>query len=586
MKAAYGIDLGTTHSAIARASEAGIEDLPIAQLAAKGALDKPTLLPSFLVLGHASEPPFALPWDETRTFAVGEYARGRGADVPERVIFSAKSWLSHAGIDRRGPVLPIGAPEDVEKISPVEASFRYLEHMSEALRHAGASLDGAEVVLTVPASFDAAARELTVEAALAAGLDEVTLLEEPQAALYAWLARRGDAWRKELKVADVVLVVDVGGGTTDFSAMVVGERDGSLELERIAVGEHILLGGDNMDLYLAYLAEEKLETELSERDRTALVFACRAAKERLLGDNPPETMPIAVGKKGAKLVGNVLRTELTRAEIEQVILEGFFPKTALDAPLSQTVPTALRTMGLPYAREPGITKHLAQFLRAQKSAQGLECAILAPTKVLFNGGVLKPKELRARIMDTLNAWLIEAGAPKATELDGADYDLAVARGAAAYALAKQGRGIRIRGGTAQAYYVGVESSAMAIPGREPPLDLLCVAPFAMEEGTSCDVSAGLGLIVGEEAQFRFFRSSTRREDHAGSRLARKVAKDAEELEAIRVTLESPVRDKGMLVPVSVRAELTEVGVLKLYVVPDAPKTKDERWEVALSVRSG
>src|SRR6185295_13544442 len=292
-----GIDLGTTHTALSFAElaveGARAEVAPIPQLVAAGTVEARPLLPSFLYLAHESEGAQALPWDASRTFAVGEHARARGADAPARLVSSAKSWLSHAGVDRRGPTLPLGAPEDVEKISPVEASWRYLEHLGEAWDERFAKDDPElafakqEVVLTVPASFDAAARDLTVEAAVAAGVEDVTLLEEPQAALYAWIDGHGDAWRKEIKVGDVILVVDVGGGTTDFSAIAALEKDGSLELTRIAVGDHILLGGDNMDLALSHVVRQKVEAEGKEVDRwqmSALTHACRVAKERLLGD--------------------------------------------------------------------------------------------------------------------------------------------------------------------------------------------------------------------------------------------------------------------------------------------------------------
>jgi molecular chaperone DnaK (HSP70) len=305
-----GIDLGTTHSALAFAPEEGASApsvLSVPQLVAQGAVEGRPLLPSCLYFAHESEGAQALPWDPSRRFVVGEYARTRGLDAPARLVSSAKSWLVHPSVDRRAPLLPLGAPEDIEKISPVEASWRYLEHLVEAWDAAVAqgdpelSLARQDVVLTVPASFDAAARELTVEAAIAAGLEHVTLLEEPQAALYAWLAARGDAWRKEVRVGDVILVVDVGGGTTDFSAIAAVERDGALELERIAVGDHILLGGDNMDLALAHVVRAKVEaggTTLDRWQMTALTHAARAAKERLLGDPTITSAPIAIAGRG------------------------------------------------------------------------------------------------------------------------------------------------------------------------------------------------------------------------------------------------------------------------------------------------
>ena len=260
-----GIDLGTTHSVLSlidsESAEPDLELLSVPQLATPTTLDEKPLLPSFVYLAHEAEGKLALPWDAERAFAVGELARRRGEDSPGRVVMSAKSWLSHVGVDRRSPLLPAGhAQEDVEKISPVEASFRVLEHLGEALAHVR-QIDAAnaDVVLTVPASFDATARELTVEAALAAGLDDVTLLEEPQAAVYAWTHARGESWRSELRPGDVLLVVDVGGGTTDFSAILASDVEGNLELTRVAVGDHVLLGGDNMDLLLAHVVTEKLE---------------------------------------------------------------------------------------------------------------------------------------------------------------------------------------------------------------------------------------------------------------------------------------------------------------------------------------
>ena len=260
-KYVVGIDLGTTHTALAYAEIPTSEDaktqpakmLAIPQLVAHGTIDARELLPSFFYVAHESDGPQVLPWDDQRKYAVGEHARARGVDAPARVISSAKSWLCHPSVDRRSAILPPGAPEDVERISPVEASWRYLEHLVEAWDYVVAkgdpelALTKQAVVLTVPASFDAAARELTTEAAYAAGFEDLTLLEEPQAAFYAWLADKGEAWRKDVQAGDVVLVVDVGGGTSDFSVIAAVDKGGELTLERVAVGDHILLGGDNME---------------------------------------------------------------------------------------------------------------------------------------------------------------------------------------------------------------------------------------------------------------------------------------------------------------------------------------------------
>jgi hypothetical protein len=612
-----GIDLGTTHSALAYApieegeSSAPVEVLPAPQLVAPGVIEARALLPSFLYLAHASEGPQALPWDAERRFVVGEYARTRGVDAPARLVSSAKSWLSHAGVDRRAAILPLGAPEDVEKISPVEASWRLLEHLTEAWDTRFAAADPAlalaqqEVILTVPASFDAAARDLTVEAATAAGFENLTLLEEPQAALYAWTLARGDRWRKEVKLGDVILVLDVGGGTTDFSAIAVLEQEGALELVRVAVGDHILLGGDNMDLALAHVVRQKLVAEGKEIDRwqmSALTYACRAAKESLLADAALASAPIVVAGRGSKLFGGGLRSELTRDEVTRTLVDGFFPEVPAAARPTVRARAGLTQIGLPYAADAAITKHLAAFLGRQVGAtekipgaaprprQGDAGSraplLLHPSAVLFNGGVMKGSVLAARLLATLNAWLAADGAPPARVLEGADLDLAVARGAASYGLARHGRGLRIRGGTARAYYVGIESAVPAVPGVEPPITALCLAPFGMEEGTEATLPPHqLGLVVGEPVRFRFFGSSVRRDDTAGTELDAWKEGELEELSPIEITLPAEGRREGDVVPVKLHAAVTEVGTLLLEAIPLAPQKADERWKLELGVRT-
>ncbi|HET9953823.1 MAG TPA: Hsp70 family protein, partial [Polyangiaceae bacterium] len=567
-----GIDLGTTHTAMASASletpDAKVSVFDVPQLVAAGSVEARSLLPSFLYFAHESDAPLALPW-ATHDYAVGEFARARAAEAPGRVVSSAKSWLSHAGVDRRSPLLPVTAAADIEKISPVEASFRYLDHLGEAFRsaHQGQlSLGEQEVVLTVPASFDAAARDLTVEAAYAAGLENVTLLEEPQAALYAWIEAHGEAFRTHLKPLDVVLVIDIGGGTTDFSAIALLENQGSLELHRVAVGDHILLGGDNMDLLLAAVVRNKLRdagTELDAWQMTSLSQACRAAKEQLLAENPPESVPIVIPSRGSQLLGQSIRTELLRQEVERVILDGFFPGVELAAKPTQRQRAGLAQLGLPYASDPAITKHLAHFLTRQAGAlanlPGFPAAseLLRPTSVLFNGGVVKSQAIRGRLLACLNQWLEASGAPPIRVLPGEDPDLAVARGAAYYGKVRRGRGLRIRGGTARAYYVGIESPMPAIPGLEPPISALCVAPFGMEEGSQTELPKHeLGVIVGEPVEFRFFGSSVRRGDSAGTLLEHGKSGELEELSPIGMTLVAEGRQKGEFVPVHLRASVT------------------------------
>ncbi|SOY43565.1 Hsp70 family protein [Cupriavidus taiwanensis] len=604
---AIGIDLGTTHSAVSYVDLAASDGektsqrvLPITQLTAPGAVEDLDLLPSFLYLPHASElapGDLNLPWSAARDFAVGEMARSRGAGTPIRLVSSAKSWLCHPGVDRRAAILPADAPPEVPRVSPLEASVRYLTHLREAWdqAHPDAPFGEQDVTVTIPASFDPAARELTAEAAAAAGYARMTLLEEPQAALYSWIQKSAGQWRKQVKVGDIILVVDVGGGTTDLSLIAVIERDGNLELHRIAVGDHILLGGDNMDLALAHVVARKLAAQGTQADPwqlRALTYACRAAKETLLTDPAAESVPLVVPSRGAKLIGGSLRTELTRAELTQTILEGFFPQVDAAARPVTRARAGLTQLGLPYAQDAAITRHLAAFLGRQAGAlaelEGLQAtqpegaSFLCPTAVLFNGGVFKSGLLVERILQTLNGWLAAAGAAPARLLDGAELDLAVARGAAYYGYVRRGKGVRIRGGTARAYYVAVESSMPAVPGFEPPIQALCVAPFGMEEGTEAELPPQeFGLVVGEPVHFRFFGSSVRRQDQVGTLLDFWGPEELQELEEIQATLPAEGRSAGEVVPVRLHARVTEAGTLELEAVP---RGSGERWKVQFDVR--
>lgn len=602
---AIGIDLGTTHCALSYV-DIGNSDgekaeqriLAIPQLTAPGAVEARELLPSFLYLPHADEladGDLHLPWTTERDHAVGEFARTRGAATPIRLVASAKSWLCHPGVDRRAAILPADAPEEVVRISPLEASTRYLSHLRDAWNaaHPDSPFEQQDVTITIPASFDPAARELTAEAAQAAGYPRITLLEEPQAALYSWIQRSAGQWRREVKPGDLILVIDIGGGTTDLSLIAVLERDGNLELHRLAVGDHILLGGDNMDLALAYGVTRKLAaqgTRLDPWQTRALAHACRAAKEALLGDASIDSVPVVVPSRGSKLIGGSIRTEVSRAELSASLLDGFFPQAAVSEQPQSRARGALTQLGLPYAQDAAITRHLAAFLTRQLGAtaeledftESVEGSFLHPTAVLFNGGVLKSDLIAERVLDVLNGWLAADGAAPARLLGGADLDLAVARGAAYYGYARRGRGVRIRGGTARAYYVGVESAMPAIPGMEPPLEALCVAPFGMEEGTEAALPAQeFGLVVGEPVRFRFFGSSVRRHDQVGTLLDFWTQDELQELEEIEATLPAQGRKPGDIVRVRLHARVTEAGTLELEALPVGG---DERWKVQFDVR--
>ena len=601
-----GIDLGTTHSALACVDLAASDGektvhqvLAVPQVTAPGAVQALPLLPSFLYLPHPDElaaGDLSLPWGAEVGASVGTMARARGATTPIRLVSSAKSWLCHPGVDRRGPILPADAPAEVERVSPLEASRRYLAHLREAWNHAhpDAPFERQSVTVTMPASFDPAARELTAEAARLAGYGPVTLLEEPQAALYSWIQNSQGGWRKTVRPGDVILVVDVGGGTSDFSLIAVREIDGNLELTRIAVGDHILLGGDNMDLALAHTVARRLAAEgktLDAWQMRALTQACRAAKEVLLSDPAAPAQPLVVPSRGSKLIGGSIRTELSREDVTAVILEGFFPKVEAAARPVQRPRIGLQQLGLPYAQDAAVTRHLAAFLGRQVGAlaelpelaarQSESASFLHPTAILFNGGVFRAGVLAERLLETINAWLASEGAPAARSLEGADLDLAVARGAAYYGHVRQGRGVRIRGGTAQAYYVAIESSMPAVPGFEAPIQALCVAPFGMEEGTDVAIDAQFGLVVGEPVHFRFLGSTVRRQDSAGVLLDFWGPDELMPAGEIQATLPAQGRTPGEVVAVTLHAAVTEAGTLELAAVPVGGT---ERWKVEFDMR--
>jgi molecular chaperone DnaK (HSP70) len=599
-----GIDLGTTNSALAFADteaeegkQSEIRTLEIPQVVHAGAVEARMLLPSFLYLPGAKELPagsLKLPWARDRDFAVGEFAREHGSLVPTRLVASAKSWLCHPGIDRRGPVLPWKAPEDARRVSPLEASTYYLKHLAEAWNHqlardaAENRLEQQEIMLTVPASFDAVARELTVEAAHAAGLKHVTLIEEPQAAFYSWIETSGDGWREQVDVGDSVLVCDIGGGTTDFTLIAVSEDSGQLALTRIAVGDHILLGGDNMDLALAHqLARSFAEkgTKLDAGQMLMLWHSSRMAKEKLFTEAKLANTPVTVLGRGSKVVGGTLKADLSRKSMEEALLEGFFPDCPRDAEPRAQRTVGLQELGLPYAADAAVTHHLAHFLTRQAATLAEAVPVRKgkkkvphPTAILFNGGVLKAELLRDRMVTILNGWNKSGGGVKV--LGGTNLDLAVARGAAYYGLVRRGKGVRIRGGTARSYYIGVETSMPALPGMPPPIKALCVAPFGMEEGTEADVAnQEFGLVVGEPAEFRFLGSTVRRTDAAGT-IVEEWEGQMDEMAPMTTTLEAAGME-GRTVPVHLHTRVTEIGTLEVRC-----KSRDGKkdWKLEFNVR--
>lgn len=588
-KYSIGIDLGTTNSVVAVVplddETAPVRLLDIPQLVSASTVENRPMLPSFLYLAPGGERgSYDLPWAADRDFAAGELARRQAALVPTRTVAAAKSWLCHSRVDRSQPILPWNAPDDVGKVSPVEASRRYLDHMVAAWNAAfpEAPLREQKVTLTVPASFDASARELTREAARLAGLPEdLVLLEEPQSALYAWLATAGESWRRRLKVGDVLLVCDVGGGTTDFTLIRVEESGGDLQLTRVAVGNHILVGGDNMDLALAHVAKKAFQEKGMEIDAwqsVALWHSCRLAKEALLTEDGPGTHPVTVLGRGSRVVGGTVSVDLARELVLAALLDGFLPRCELGEAPARRRASGFRELGLPFEADAAITRHLSQFLTAHADAGE---ASVRPTHIVFNGGVFKATALRRRLTEVLGHWFGASSAPEILE-GSLDLDFAVARGAAYYGRAKISGGIRIRGGTARAYYVGIETSGPAVPGAERPLRALCVVPHGMEEGTAAEVPGEeIGLVVGEPAHFRFFSSSVRKGDATGAVIESWTDEEIVETDSMEAMLAASQAVEDGYVPVRFESRITELGVLELWC---ASTRSDERWKLEFSVR--
>jgi molecular chaperone DnaK (HSP70) len=586
-----GIDLGTTNTTLSYAlqNEGPVDDLSIAQLVSAGTLESRPSLPSFLYVPSRHEFGFealSLPWDEVMDFCVGTMARDEGGKVPDRLVSSAKSWLSQQMLDPREPILPWKAPDEVAKLSAIDVSTRYLKHLTQAFRYAkiGSSADGSPVLgesledqsvfLTVPASFNAVARELTVEAARRAGLDKLVLLEEPQAAFYSWLHTHTENWRTLVSTGDRVLVCDVGGGTCDFSLISVTNQAGNLELDRLAVGEHLLLGGDNMDLAVAMIAQKKLKEQGHKLDSwqfQALVHSCRSAKERLMAPGGLELCNVTIPGRGTKLMGGSISTELRRSEVETMLMDGFFPACVPAEVGPRERRLGLSEVGLSFESDPAVTRQLARFLQTIPEA--------VPNRILFNGGVFRSPVLRNRLLSVVQGWNPEASL---TELSGVDLDRGVCRGAAYYGQVREGSGIRIRSGTTKAYYISVEVPRPAIPGFAPPTKAVCIAPVGMEEGTQ-EVLKDLKfhLAAGDNLQFPFLVSGTRTQDQLGDSIEDwEDDTDIEPLTSIQAHIKSD--NQAHMFPVQIESRLSEVGTLELYC---KEQNGANTWKLEFGVRN-
>lgn len=598
-----GIDLGTTNCAAAFVDTKGrerpnadIRPFAVPQLVASGESAPLPMLPSFLYLPGPHELPAdaaRLPWREQADRIVGEFARIQGARVPGHLVASAKSWLCHGGVDREAEILPWGAPADARRVSPVEASSEYIRHFRDAWNWQFARKDPAhrlevqEVVLTVPASFDEAARELTVEAARRAGLEKLTLLEEPQAAFYCWIVSHREGWQKEVRGGELILVCDIGGGTTDFSLITVVETPTGPGFRRVAVGDHLMLGGDNIDLALAHAVEAKLGgARLDAEQWSALRFACRNAKEKLLDDHAPaDRWPVTIAGRGSRLIGGSLQSELTRDEVLPIVLDGFFPKVRPDAEPQRSSKLGLQEFGLPFVADPAIPRHLAAFLRKHKASpidgDGMpaESRPARPDAILFNGGAMTPALLRERVVDVVASWFPDEsdGAYRPRVLTNESLDLAVASGAAYYGVVRRGGGIRIGGGTARAFYVGFEApdqSATATPW-------LCVVPRDAQEGDAITVAdRDFNLLLDQPVAFPLASSSVRAKDRPGDLVAFQE-ETMRELPPLIGVMRVGRKAKAEQVPVSLEARVTEVGTVELGL---KSRIDDRHWRLQIQLR--
>jgi molecular chaperone DnaK (HSP70) len=597
-----GIDLGTTNSIVAytkactkNGEKPDIQVFKTPQLTDASTLEQRDILPSFVFIPEkhdVSQNALALPWDSDAKLAVGEFARDRGSEIPSRLISSAKSWLCHTLVDRNKPILPWQGPDEVSKLSPVEASSVILQHIRDAWNHEMATQDenlkmeNQDIFLTVPASFDAVARELTVKAAKMAGLENITLLEEPQAAFYSWIEAAGDRWRDIVKEGDLVLICDVGGGTSDFSLIRVLADNGDLALERIAVGDHLLVGGDNMDLALAFYVSNSMAkkgVKLDSWQIRGLIHSCRKAKEKIFINSENKEFPLTILGRGSSLIGGTIKTKISAKEVENLILDGFFPECSItDRPIVQQK-TGIKELGLSYESDPSVTRNLAKFI-----GQRAEDKPEIPTAIFFNGGVMKAPQVRKRIKDLLLSWgrsdetpgnsFHEAGQISVREIETTDFDLSVARGAAYYGITRQEGGVRIRGGLGRSYYIGVAASMPAVPGMPAPVKALCVAPFGMEEGTDAMLSEKeFVLVVGEPVKFDLMESSIRHDDEIGT-MVEQWEEEIEEITSIETILDG---EKGSVVPVTIEIKVTEVGTLEFWCVS---KDSGQRWKLEFNVR--
>lgn len=589
MRFLVGIDLGTTNSALAyidtSKSHFPIQLFPITQLSALGKTDALPTLPSFCYLAGLGEWPkgaLHLPWREENLFFVGKLAKEMGAKVPTRLVQSAKSWLCNVAANRRDKILPIDAADLSQRLSPVEASAKYLMHLRDAWNasiakgDASAELEEQEVILTVPASFDEVARALTVEAARLAGFRHLTLLEEPQAAFYSWIAQHEQEWQSLFKNGERILVCDVGGGTTDFSLIEIQAKEGALTFQRMSVGDHLLLGGDNMDAAVAHYLEQKLVDagypKLDSNQWLQLLAESREAKENLLSSTKKleDLYAVVIQGTGSSVIKGSMSTSISRQELNQLIEQGFFGKYSLTEALQIRKSRGFRTMGLPYEDEPSITKHLAYFLKQAQCLQGVEY-------LLFNGGTLKPASFQTAIMECLKAWF---PSKPLKQLTSANLDLAVARGAAYYGKVRRGMGVAIKGGLPRTYYLEVE---VRNPDKSASKQALTLLSRGTEEGHLFQPERTFSLRANTPVAFHLLTSHVRLNDAEGD-LVQVEEEEMQKLPPIQTILKFGRKsaEADQSIPVRLGIQLTAIGTVELWL--ESVKS-DHRWNLEFQLRS-
>ncbi len=591
-----GIDLGTTNSAVSyvdmaseRSGDAdAIRIFRTPQLTAAGEFAGRPVLPSFLYIPgeyDIAREAVTIPWDKHPDHFVGAFARDHGAQVPARLVSSAKSWLCHSKADRRSRILPWGSGEEVYKISPVDATAAYLNHIRRAWNstlgeEADLFLENQMVIVTVPASFDEVARDLTAEAAAKAGLENVTLLEEPLAAFYNWLIRHEKDWDDHVRPGELILVCDVGGGTTDFTLITLREAEGSPRFERIAVGDHLLLGGDNIDLALARQVERQFSGKrqsLSTDRWKALCHQCRQAKEAIL-DGETDERKITLMGKGRKLISETLSATLDRSAVERSVLEGFFPLVSRDEAAASDGRKGITEFGLPYEQDPAITRHLGRFLERHREtvAAMLDRENPGPDLILFNGGSLKAGVVQERIRAAVRHWFDVGDESIPRTMANPSPDLSVSLGAAYYGLVKMGQGVRVGSGSARAYYLGVETDASeAAPDRA-----ICLVERGLDEGSRIDLpDRKFEVLANQPVAFDVYSSSYRSGDRCGDII--EVDDSLTSLPPIQTVIQYGKKGVRTAIPVQVSAEYTEMGTLALWC---HSHVSDHRWRLQFQLR--